>query len=419
MALVPYVGGAIAPVTGLSVAQHRRATQALKKAAEIHAKYNVPYMAGGKAAFMMAPLNEVRSGPRPPRVARRSAPAGASMSTAPVAVGTTVQTRAPTASGRTFRISHTALFGSVAGSTSFSVQIFRVNPGLPDIFPWLSGLSGSFDMYRLIRCQVRYVPVTGTDTEGAMYVAWDPDPEDPAPTSKSQLMSQSVSFTTPVWKPASLSIPSQGVKYIRRGEVVNTTRNTYDNGQLQVAVQGVTGLMGDLYVEYTVELSLPHVVANNASLYWRQAIRKSAGSVAKATPHGTLPPLSYGDPITDLSSITYPSSGIVRYPLRNLVSSDDGAGSRTYRAVARFAMTGTGLTAPTVTCSDSNATITGVALVANAGGTAANCSYTIVFTRVPQAGSYLNVDFTGVTTLTGLEAVLESTPDNVGGTLDT
>jgi len=275
-------------------------------------------------------------------------------------------------------------------------------------------------MYRIVSMEVRYVPVTGTDTEGAMYIAWDPDPEDPTPTSKVQVMNYANSLTTPVWKPASLKIPSQGTKFVRRGEVVNTTRNTYDNGQLFICQQGApSGTNGDLYVSYTVELFMPHVSSNNAQLYWEQSIRKSAGSVARATPHGTLPASMYGDIIVDNTTISYPSSGIVRYPLRNVVSYDNGSGTRVWRMLVYLMIhSGTGVAAPTLTCSDANATVTAQEALANAGTTAGFYLSSITWTQAPANNTYIQVDYTTCTTITGLNVWFSTVPDAVTGVYD-
>lgn len=419
MALVPYsaalVGGhAIgAGLQNLNPKQKKL----VKKIVETHALYNVPYMTKAGAV-----ATQIRNQPRT-RAASRSFRSVA----APAAIGTTSISTQPRiggssspgggGSGKSVRVTHSALFGSVSGTTALSVQTFRLNPGISDVFPWLSGIAGVFDMYRIVNASVRYVPVTGTDTEGALYVAWDPDPTDPVPTTKSQIMAFASAVTGPVWKSFSLKIPSLGPKYVRRGEVVGAALNTYDNGQLFVCTQSADSqLLGDLYVDYTIELIMPHVYSSNGALYQPQFFAKSGGTIAKATPFGTLPPLSYGPVCLDTPNFTYPSSGVLRAPILNVVSYDNGQGTRAFRLVVDLGFVGTGVDQiAQLTCSDSGATVT-LQKVVLYSTTELMRTYSVSWTRPPLPGSYLTVDVSAATTITMSSFDVTQVPDGTSGT---
>lgn len=403
MALVPFVPAALgshAVGSGLMNLNPKQRQAALRKAAEVHALYNVPYMTKTGAVAAV-----IRNRPRP-----KSSSKG-SVTTVPAAIGTTTVSRPANVGGgsgrsglrgKTVRISHSALFDSVYGGATgleFPVSSKRLNPGLGDMFPWLSSLAGSFDMYRLVSLNVRYVPVTGTDTEGAIYLAWDPDPSDPDPTTKGQVMSFDVSSTGPVWKPLSLKVPSLGTRYVRRGDVVGNTLNTYDNGKFLICQQGTPSqLLGDLYVDYTIELSLPHIVTHNSNLYTAQSVFKLAGDCAQATPLGTLPPKSCGYDIVDPLGVNNPSAGVVTFPLKN-VNSYSESGVTSWRVLVQIAFTGTNV-AYSLTCSDSGANIETLE-VGTEGTTELFTNYRVTWSRPPLAGTYFTFTSTSTTLSSG------------------
>jgi hypothetical protein len=148
----------------------------------------------------------------------------------------------------------------ITGSTTFDVAQFTMQPGFGQTFPWLSQISNTHQKYRFTSLKFTYVPLIGTDQPGRITLVYAVDPLDPTPESKQELFQYPTSSETTVWTSNTIVIQQQPEPlFTRASYVANTDLKTYDFGQVFVGISNTTstGVIGELFVEYTIELITP------------------------------------------------------------------------------------------------------------------------------------------------------------------
>lgn len=186
-----------------------------------------------------------------------------SVSFAPTAIATKRTGAAPrtrTLPGGVIEVTHRAFVQVVNSSSPFAIQMIATNPGLAGSFPWLSKLASRFDQYQFKRLRYEYRSVCATSAAGVTMMSYDYDAADEAPTSKA-IQAQSVpNSECNVWMSNDLVVPPPNEwRYVRRGALPpNLDIKTYDAGQLGLSVvYGDGAVVGELYVDYTVQLRHP------------------------------------------------------------------------------------------------------------------------------------------------------------------
>jgi hypothetical protein len=175
-------------------------------------------------------------------------------------------------------ISHREYLSDLAGtngtafpatnSTSYLYE--RINPSNPALFPWLSGMAGLYETYNYHKLKFEYVSTCSTSTPGYVILAIDYDPSDDVPTSKVQLLSYEGSVRCNSWNSvvhnSSRANLSKQKSYYCGYNSMHTTDNhgtlrTSDVGTLNVLAMGQTStnFIGEIYVEYEVELKTPQM----------------------------------------------------------------------------------------------------------------------------------------------------------------
>lgn len=184
--------------------------------------------------------------------------------------------------GQSITVRHKEFLTEVRGSMAFSVQrFFLLQPGDKNTFPWLSGIAGQFQQYRIKGMVFHYVPTSGYAVSGAnpaigsVMIQTSYRANDSDPASKVELLNE-------YW--ASESAPSQAfchpiecapsenpfsIHYVRNQPVpTSDSPLMYDMGKTFVATSGMPGdnnVVGDLWVTYEIELSKPVVVSSITS----------------------------------------------------------------------------------------------------------------------------------------------------------
>jgi len=205
------------------------------------------------------PPKASRKQPNPPS-ARTS---GLKSALAPVAFSRRVAMQKPAFSsinGETC-IRHREYIGTIANSTSFVCTPYAINPGLSDVFPWLTNIAANYDKYRFRKLRFDYVPAVSTSTGGRITLAFNYNAGDNAPVSKQQVFSVSPNAEQAVWAELILQVPViPETLYTREYLVPGSDIKTFDMGQLLVATDlgANTSTIGELYVEYEVVLTKPH-----------------------------------------------------------------------------------------------------------------------------------------------------------------
>lgn len=188
--------------------------------------------------------------------------------------------------GQTVTVRHREFIGSINGSANFEVKYaLPLNPGMAATFPWLSKIASRFQEYEFKGLVFHYVPTSGTFNGstaalGTVMLQTTYRSTDAAPTSKVEILNEycaneTVPFETMV-HPIECD-PRENpfaVHYVRAGATVGSEPLMYDIGTTFVATQGMfdTGVVGDLWATYEVELKKPLITSSvlaSASYYAR------------------------------------------------------------------------------------------------------------------------------------------------------
>lgn len=142
-----------------------------------------------------------------------------------------------------------------------------INPGLPT-FAWLSGLATRYEFYKFKSFRLTFVSALSASHDGRVMFAMDLDPADAAPTSYVDMNAYDGFIVNRVWEDITVDVRSKAMKHfvvdrlLRYGALAaNLDVKTYDLGNLFVAVQGFSGYAGDIYVDYTVEMTVPQRIS--------------------------------------------------------------------------------------------------------------------------------------------------------------
>lgn len=181
-------------------------------------------------------------------------------------------------------------------SLAFSVTSFPIQPGISSLFAWLADQAISYQEYRFQSLAFRFETDQSANTAGKVMYAFDPDAADPLPANKQEMLEFGNKAKSAIWQQFKLPIPLNVAlgreRYIRTGNLAaNLDIKTYDFGQLFVASSGVVGAsinIGELYVEYSIELITP-VVQALAMAQARGVKITSAVAISKTVPFGTAP----------------------------------------------------------------------------------------------------------------------------------
>lgn len=206
----------------------------------------------------------------------------------------------------------------IAGSAAFAATAFACNPGLSNLFAWLSGQSLFYQEYTVKSLRFLFETEKATTLSGKVMFAFLQDSADPLPASKQEMLENLIKASGAVWEPFALPVsmgnfPALGKsRFIRSGNLApNLDVKTYDIGQLIVGTQGMvdTSLVGELYIEYDIELRTPI----QSSVQLAQALSAkvvSGGTVSQTVVFGTIPVITGGlDISVSAGTITFNKVG--------------------------------------------------------------------------------------------------------------
>lgn len=156
-------------------------------------------------------------------------------------------------------LKHRGLMRTVIGSTTFNCINEQVNPGKASIFPWMSRLARSYDKYRFKKLKFIYRPVCATTQTGVVMMSFDFDTLDSIPVTKAQQSQTLPNVESNAFAPCELKVDCDKVwRFTRQGGIAAGDLKTYDLGQIVISSAYATAtLLGEVYVEYEVELEKP------------------------------------------------------------------------------------------------------------------------------------------------------------------
>lgn len=192
---------------------------------------------------------------------------------AKVTIGTAKITNKPKGT----RIVHCEYIADVVSrQQTFDVTRYAINPGLEGTFPWLSTIANRYEYYKFNNLKFEYKPVCPTTTPGTVYMCTDYDAADPTPSTKIMMMSYDGANRTAPWDTASFTLKNSSMhkfakeRFTRPTTATTNDVKTYDVGNFYIATANTqTGspvLLGELYVHYDVELSVPQIGRSSISL---------------------------------------------------------------------------------------------------------------------------------------------------------
>lgn len=158
-------------------------------------------------------------------------------------------------------VSNREYVGYVANSTSFTLTPYACNPGLSNLFPWLSNIANSYDRYRFKRLQFLFISSTSTATTGRLAMVWNYNAADPPPTTKAGALSIAPAVECNSWSSTELNVPVTGLIHYTRDGMPNTIDiKTTDMGALYIVTDlgANTNTIGELYIQYEIEFMNPH-----------------------------------------------------------------------------------------------------------------------------------------------------------------
>lgn len=168
-------------------------------------------------------------------------------------------------------------YNTSSSSTNFDVQNFRINPSLPDTFPWLSALASNYEQYVVQGMIFEFKSNSGnsigsTNTAlGTVIMATQYNSLAPKFTNKQQMenheFAQSTTPSHNCLHPIECD-PSQ----TQCGGIFNTVtpgsglgdRRLYDLGEFSIATQGMQGVgvcLGELWVTYKICFLKPRLTS--------------------------------------------------------------------------------------------------------------------------------------------------------------
>jgi len=189
---------------------------------------------------------------------------------APASFGSSIVTGAPKFNGGNgFVVRHTEYLDDMLSTQVFTIDpdnVYDLNPGLADTFPWLGTVAAGFEQYRWKKLRFVYRSRAATNQTGTVYLATQLDSQDADFSSKQEMMAYAGAQNNNVWINTEHNCLMQRGDYmkkyfIRTGPLVSgQDSQLYDTGKFTWAITSSAGsgtFMGELFVDYEVELFNP------------------------------------------------------------------------------------------------------------------------------------------------------------------
>jgi hypothetical protein len=84
------------------------------------------------------------------------------------------------------RVKYREYVQDILGTAAFTLAQLNINPGLAQLFPWLSGIAALFESYKFNNLKFCYESQTNATVSGKAYFSADWDVTDVAPANKQQ-----------------------------------------------------------------------------------------------------------------------------------------------------------------------------------------------------------------------------------------
>lgn len=193
--------------------------------------------------------------------------------TAPVAVTRKINRRSKPrmrVAGDSIVIAHSEMINSILSGTPsgnvtpYNCVGFRCNPGVSNVFPWLSSVAVNYEKYRFRKLEFTIVPLVSTAYSGRIGVGFDYDSSDAAPGSRSEFYALSVHAENMPWEAAAIKVKC-GSQFLFTGTHTAADNKLIDQGQVILMSDSISNggtisaaiALYDVIVDYEVELIEP------------------------------------------------------------------------------------------------------------------------------------------------------------------
>jgi len=220
----------------------------------------------------------------------------------------------------------------IAGSVSFAVTSYAVNPGQSSIFPWLSKEALLFEKYKILRLEFYYRPqvsaYAANGQTGKVMLSFDFDASDAPPASKQQVEDTHPHSDGMPYEEVLLTIDPkdcslQDSYFVRPGGLPGSSDiKTYDVGTLSVSTIGnnSSANIGELRVRYAIMLHDP-VLENTVSAPLNYHVSNFQSTSAESSGASTVAKtLVLATTITNGVGATN-TSGVITLPVGNYLIS--------------------------------------------------------------------------------------------------
>lgn len=170
---------------------------------------------------------------------------------------------------RNIRVKHREFITEIARATTETTYTRTVNPGLENMFPWLSRLASCFETYRWNRLEFHFIPTCPSDTAGGFAMVPDYDATDPPfEISKQKLYAHADTVRGNLWAPLVCRCTLANLRkmksyYIRSKPLDNGDKKLYDALRFYYAVgSGSPMVVGELWISYDITLQTPQLESN-------------------------------------------------------------------------------------------------------------------------------------------------------------
>ncbi len=216
-------------------------------------------------------------------------------------------------------VSRREFVGDILGSKAFRNNTFRLNPGNPALFPWLSNVAHSFEQYEILGMILEYRPTSGSavsstnNAMGVVIMTTNYDVLDPAFTSKQQMEAYQYTISTVPYNHAIHAVECKrelnvlDAMYVRQFvQPQSADPRFYDLGLFQIATVGMQAddiNVGELWVSYHVKLLKPRLADSQTMAFWCASDGILASLNADPQPDAVASPS-----VTELAIPNYTSS---------------------------------------------------------------------------------------------------------------
>ena len=271
---------------------------------------------------------------------KKSNPPKPKTSRAPLAKSNRVTTP-----GRTTRIKHRELITSAMyPPAEWDLKVSElINPGNPDMFPWLSSVAICYEKYKFHKLHFEIIPYNPTTVLGFYTSAIDYDPNDPDPPSDEVLTAYAGCQSNNTWQKSTVVANTNALLDNRQSKYIDTTPfvsgkdyRQSAGGKFLFSVAGSSYCSVKIFVNYDVELFLPQLLDKALTTQGiNHTFSKNSGTnVTEIVSSFINAPIASGSPVTL-------SAGA---ETRQLLMNFNRAG----QYLVRLAQAGTGLLNPTI-----------------------------------------------------------------------